>query len=605
VCGIVGVAGSHEVLLEVVTGLKKLEYRGYDSAGVAVVDGKGKIQTCRSVGKIYNLEKKIKEYNLQGHSGIGHTRWATHGKPEERNAHPIVTEQLALVHNGIIENHEELRSELQAKGYKFTSDTDTEVIAILISDFVKHGLTQEKSIQEAVAKLEGSYAFALVFNNDTNKTVYGYKNGAPLALGHMDGANYIGSDSLALSPFTNEITYLEDNDLAIINPRSFKIVDCTTHVEIKRPVKTVEVTEDSSLEGYPHYMLKEIFEQPQVIKKLFEHYVSDGKITREIPSFLSETNSIHIIACGTSYHSALIAKYWLEEINEISVNVDIASEFRYRKTPLDKNSVCIFVSQSGETADTFAALKHARSKGAKIVSIINVTESSIANASDFILPNFAGPEIGVASTKAFTAQLFVFAMLTLQIQQQRMQSDVEISKHINNLAKLSQRLENLLAKAGEMEALAKKLQNYQKFIYIGRGSMLPVALEGCLKLKELSYIPAEGLASGELKHGPIALVDETTAIIALAPDDALFEKNASNIQEVAARDGKILILTSSERSKQLEPYSSWTYSLPEAQMFCSEIEYTLPLQLLAYYITLYNGLNVDQPRNLAKSVTVE
>jgi glucosamine--fructose-6-phosphate aminotransferase (isomerizing) len=604
VCGIVGVAGSHEVLGEIIIGLRKLEYRGYDSAGVAIVNDNGEIQLCKSAGKISNLEKKAKQCGLQGRLGIGHTRWATHGKAEERNAHPMVTEQLALVHNGIIENYEELRNQLKEKGYNFNSDTDTEVIAVLISDYVKHGLTHEKAIQEATRKLEGSYAFAITFNKDETQTVYGYKNGAPLAIGHMEGANYIGSDSLALSPFTNEITYLEDNDLAIIRPHSFKIVDCTTHADVERPVKTVEITEDASLEGYPHYMLKEIFEQPAVIKRLFDHYVVDGKIVREIPNFIAEANQINIVACGTSYHSAMIAKYWLEQFSGIPVNVDIASEFRYRSTPIDEKCVCIFVSQSGETADTLAALKYAKEKKAKILSIVNVVESSIANASEFVLPNFAGPEIGVASTKAFTAQLFVFAMLTLQIHQHKY-GEAKVKKHVESLQSLSEKMSEVLARAGEMESLAKTLEGYDKVIYMGRGSMFPVALEGCLKLKELSYIPAEGLASGELKHGTIALVDNRTVIIALAPNNELFDKNASNIQEVVARDGKLLVLASQDNIKDLKNYAEWTWSMSDAQTFSSEIEYTLPLQLLAYYITLHKGLNVDQPRNLAKSVTVE
>jgi glucosamine--fructose-6-phosphate aminotransferase (isomerizing) len=604
VCGIVGVAGSHEVLGEIIIGLRKLEYRGYDSAGVAIVNDNGEIQFCKSKGKISNLEDKAKQCKLQGRLGIGHTRWATHGKPEERNAHPMITEQLALVHNGIIENYEELRNQLKDKGYTFSSDTDTEVIAVLISDYVKHGLTHEKAIQEATRKLKGSYAVVLTFNKDETQTVYGYKNGAPLAIGHMEGANYIGSDSLALSPFTNEITYLEDNDLVIIRPHSFMIVDCTTHEEVKRPVKTVEITEDASLEGYPHYMLKEIFEQPDVIDRLFNHYVTGGKIVREIPNFIAEARHINIVACGTSYHAAMIAKYWLEQFNGIPVNVDIASEFRYRKAPINEECVCIFVSQSGETADTLAALKYAKEKNAKVVSIVNVVESSIANASEFVLPNFAGPEIGVASTKAFTAQLFVFAMLTLQIHQHKHGGE-KVREHIENLANLSKKMSDILARTGEIESLANKLESYEKVIYMGRGSMFPVALEGCLKLKELSYIPAEGLASGELKHGPIALVDNKTVIIALTPNNELFDKNASNIQEVVAREGKLLALAGQKDINDLKTYASWTCSMPDAQIFCSEIEYTLPLQLLAYYITLHKGLNVDQPRNLAKSVTVE
>lgn len=606
-CGIVGIIGKQPVVSSLLECLKRLEYRGYDSAGIAILEN-GIIQRYRSEGKINNLQAIVQQAVPSGHVGIGHTRWATHGAPSERNAHPHATDRVAVVHNGIIENFSELKMLLESKGHVFTSDTDTEVVTHLITDYLEQGLTPEQATAKALKQFHGAFALALLFAQH-NDLIICARRGSPLAIGIGDNEMFLGSDALALAPLTQRICYLEEGDWAVLRRDKFTIYDHHDAI-VTRPVKETFLTGSLIGKGnHRHFMLKEILEQPTIMGDVLQAYSNPGTMELlfpPLPISPGAVSSLHIIACGTSYYAGLTAQYWIEQYARIPVTVDIASEFRYRRPPLPKDGLALFISQSGETADTLAALQYAKEQGQGILSIVNVPESSIARLSDTVFQTHAGPEIGVASTKAFTAQLMVLACLSLHLGHQRgTLSSEQKNTLFHSLLEVPEAMTHILAEEPSILKIARLLLEARDVIYMGRGTGFAIALEGALKLKELSYIHAEGYAAGEMKHGPIALIDEKVPIIVAIPSDSLYTKTASNVEEVMARKGQVILLGD---RKGLEPFkgrAALLLELPEKDSFVLPLLYALPMQLIAYHTANLKGTDVDQPRNLAKSVTVE
>ena len=607
-CGIIGVIGKNDVTQSIFDGLKRLEYRGYDSAGIATIHD-GQLDRRRAEGKLDALRETLASSPLGGSIGIGHTRWATHGPAIVANAHPHRGERVAVVHNGIIENYKGLKKKLIADGISFSSDTDTEVIAHLFSQ----NLNGHDDIRQAAARtfaaLEGAYAIALIVDGNEDEIVVARK-GSPLAIGHGDGEMYLGSDAFALAPFTNRVCYLKDGDWAVMRGDGAEIFALGQDGAVERQVETVDAAAAMVDKGnYRHFMMKEIHEQPEVLSRTFGQYIDPearGVLLPENTLDFSKINRIILVACGTAYFAAQVGRNWIERYARIPASIDIASEFRYRNAPMDKDCLAVFVSQSGETADTLAALHHCKAHGLQTIGIVNVPESSITRDVDLTFPTYAGPEIGVASTKAFTAQLGALASLALGLGRVKGTIDAAEEARLSDLLLTTPRLANdVLARKGQIEEIAKGFMDYSSALFIGRNTMWPLALEGALKLKEISYIHAEGFAAGELKHGSIALVDETVPIITIAPDDELFEKTVSNMQEVLARGGKVIMLGSEEGIEKAGEGCMATIKLPVLDPFISPILYALPLQLLAYYAAVAKGTDVDQPRNLAKSVTVE
>jgi glucosamine--fructose-6-phosphate aminotransferase (isomerizing) len=606
-CGIVGVVGTAPATPLLLDGLRRLEYRGYDSAGIAtLVDGH--IERRRAEGKLVNLANALERTPLQGGTGIGHTRWATHGAPTETNAHPHGTARVAVVHNGIIENHAELRRELEAQGQKFSTETDTETVAQLLDLLLAQGLAPAEAAQAAFAKLEGAYALALIFAGHQDLMI-GAQHGAPLAVGFGATAMYLGSDALALAPLTREISYLEDGDWVVVTRESVQFFN-REGASITREKKLTNLTGAALGKGNSrHFMEKEMYEQPVVIGDVLHRMIDAGTRMPGLPTLpfaLEDISRISLSACGSGYYAGLVGKFWLESYARIAVDADVASEFRYRTPPLPADGLGLLLSQSGETADTLAALRYMRAQGQNILSIVNVPESSIARASHAILDTIAGPEISVASTKAFTAQLTVLAVFALAMARARgTLPEAEIARLTNCLLEIPSKAAELLAHDGAIRALARRIAEARDVLYLGRGACYPIALEGALKLKEISYIHAEGYAAGELKHGPIALIDKAVPVVAICPSGPLFEKTASNLQEAAARGGQIIVFSDAEGAAKLQNIATETILLPEIDPFAAPILYAIPVQMLAYHVAILKGTDVDQPRNLAKSVTVE
>jgi glucosamine--fructose-6-phosphate aminotransferase (isomerizing) len=607
-CGIIAILGTEPVALNLVDALKRLEYRGYDSAGVATLED-GVLARRRAEGKLKNLEKRLASEPLLGVSGIGHTRWATHGRPNEINAHPHATDRVAVVHNGIIENFAELRRELEGRGAKFATDTDTEVVAHLVTDEMRNGADPVAAVAAALPRLRGAFALAFLFAGEDD-LVIGARRGSPLAIGYGDGEMYLGSDAIALAPFTGSIAYLEDGDCVVLR-RSGAAVRNDAGALVTRP--TIRSGASAFLldkGNHRHFMAKEIHEQPEVVGHTLAHYVDFAKGRIELPEALpfdfSTIDRISISACGTAYYAGLIGKYWFERFARLPVEIDVASEFRYREAPFKPGNLALFVSQSGETADTLATLRYARGYGQHVVSIVNVPTSTIARESDLVMPTLAGPEIGVASTKAFTCQLTVLACLAIAAGRARgVLSEEDEEKLVLALIETPRHMAAALALEARIEHLARDLAKCRDVLYLGRGTSFPLALEGALKLKEISYIHAEGYAAGELKHGPIALIDETMPVVVIAPYDRVFEKTASNMQEVAARGGRIILITDPRGAQEATINSVVTMTVPEMPATVTPLVYAIPVQLIAYHTAVTMGTDVDQPRNLAKSVTVE
>ena len=603
-CGIVGILGNHEAAPTLVEALKRLEYRGYDSAGIATISD-GKLDRRRAVGKLVNLSDLLVHDPLPGKSGIGHTRWATHGAPSVTNAHPHKSGPVAVVHNGIIENFKALRDDLAAKGYETETETDTETISLLAQSFLDQGLAPRDAAEQTIARLEGAFALAFLFDGETDLIVAARK-GSPLAVGHGDGEMFLGSDAIALAPMTDRITYLDEGDRAELTRDGVTIFDAAGQIA-NRDVRRIQIdTSRIEKSGHKHFMAKEIAEQPSVLADAIKHYVTEDALNlpADTPDF-AKIDRILMVACGTAYLACATAKYWIEKLAGIPVEVDIASEFRYRTPPIGPNTLAIFVSQSGETADTLAALRHVATK-AQILSIVNVAESSIARESDVALPILAGAEIGVASTKAFTCQLTVLLALALKAAQDRnLMTGDELRSHVADVRTLPGRISSALTTDGTIARISNDLSKARDILFLGRGQMYPIALEGALKLKEISYIHAEGYASGELKHGPIALIDPAVPVIVMAPRDALFEKTISNMQEVMARGGRVVLVTDRAGAEEAGEGTTAIITMPEIPDLLAPILYAIPAQLLAYHTAVAKGTDVDQPRNLAKSVTVE
>jgi len=605
-CGIVGILGERPAASLLLDGLKRLEYRGYDSAGIATLVN-GHIEYRRAAGKLDNLAIRLAGEPLSGTTGIGHTRWATHGKPTEDNAHPHVTDKVAIVHNGIIENYRELREELEAKQHKFKSETDTETVAHLISDYLDRGMTPQQATAAALKRLEGAFAIGLVFAGHNN-LVIGARRGSPLAVGYGDKEMYLGSDALALAPLTDRISYLEEGDWVELHPGNAIIHDAND-APVKRKIHRTAMSGALIGKGqYRHFMLKEIFEQPAVIGDTLSALVTpdDRLALPDLPFDWAKIPRLTIVGCGTAYYAGIVAKYWFEQIARLPVEVDIASEFRYREAPLPAGGVTLAVSQSGETADTIAALTYAKSQKQKILSVVNVPQSSMARMSDAVVPTLAGPEIGVASTKAYTTQLTVLLCLALAAAEARGTIEKKRAREIlQGLREIPALINTVLREGYRLEELAQKLCDARDVLYLGRGLLYPLALEGALKLKEISYIHAEGYPAGEMKHGPIALIDEDMPVVVLAPSDALFEKTASNVQETVARGGKVILFSDRKGVEKIGTKPFFSMGLPEIDPVLAPLLYAIPVQLLAYYTAVAKGTDVDQPRNLAKSVTVE
>ncbi len=607
-CGIVGILGQEPVAPLLVDALKRLEYRGYDSAGVATLE-KGHLTRRRAEGKLRNLEAKLASQPLAGHTGIGHTRWATHGAPTEGNAHPHATERVALVHNGIIENFRELREELTADGARFETETDTEVVAHLISGKLAAGLSPRDAVREALQRLRGAFAFAIIFNGEDDLMI-GARRGSPLAVGYGDGQMYFGSDAIALAPFTDRVAYLDDGDWAVLTRAGATIYD-EAGSKVERPiVRTAASSLLVDRGNHRHFMAKEIHEQPEVVGHTLAHYLDLATGRCALPAGFDVSfgalDRLSITACGTASYAGLVAKYWFERFARLPVDIDIASEFRYREQPLAPKGLSIVISQSGETADTLASLRYAKGEGQKVAAIVNVAESTIAREADYILPTLAGPEIGVASTKAFTCQLSVLAVLAIAAGRARGTLSVrDEEKLVAGLCEVPRLMNEALRLEPKIEALAREMSHVHHVLYLGRGTSFPIALEGALKLKEISYIHAEGYAAGELKHGPIALIDEEMPVVVIAPHDHIFEKTVSNMQEVAARGGRIILVTDKKGQEAAAIDAVETLILPEMPASVAPLVYALPVQLLAYHTAVILGTDVDQPRNLAKSVTVE
>ncbi|WP_254025859.1 glutamine--fructose-6-phosphate transaminase (isomerizing) [Mesorhizobium ventifaucium] len=606
-CGIVGIVSHSPVAPLIVDALKRLEYRGYDSAGVATVEH-GQLARRRAEGKLINLERRLKDEPLDGMIGIGHTRWATHGVPNETNAHPHFSDGVAIVHNGIIENFAELRDELMRDGYTFSSQTDTEVVAHLVGRELARGLQPVEAAHQALKRLEGAFALAIMFRGDEDLIV-GARNGPPLAVGHGDGEMFLGSDAIALAPFTNSITYLEDGDWAVVRRNDVGIFDMDGNKVDRKRQQSLSTSFMVDKGNRRHFMEKEIHEQPEVISHTLAHYVDFvGGLSKpiDLPFDFAKIDRLAISACGTAYLAGLISKYWFERYARLPVDIDVASEFRYREMPLSKTDAAFFISQSGETADTLASLRYCRKAGMKIGAVVNVRESTMARESDVILPTLAGPEIGVASTKAFTCQLSVLASLAVRAGVARGTiSPEQETTLVRQLSEAPRYANQVLKLDGQIEKVARDLSHYKNVLYLGRDTNFPLAMEGALKLKEISYIHAEGYAAGELKHGPIALIDENMPVIVIAPHDRIFEKTVSNMQEVAARGGKIILITDSKGAAHATVKTMKTIVLPDVPEIISPIIYALPIQMLAYFTAVFMGTDVDQPRNLAKSVTVE
>ena len=605
-CGIVGVLGTNEVAPILVEALKRLEYRGYDSAGIATIND-GSLDRRRAIGKLVNLGDRLVHEPLAGKSGIGHTRWATHGAPNENNAHPHKSGKVAVVHNGIIENFRELREELATNGLEFTTDTDTETVAMLTNYFISQGATPIEAVNQTLAKLDGAFSLAFLFDGEQDLMIAARK-GSPLAIGHGDGEMYIGSDAIALAPMTNRVTYLEEGDCAVLTRTSLEVRDQNGELA-NRAVRTIEI--DSSRvdkAGYKHFMAKEIAEQPTVLGYTLSHYVSpEGEINLPDPGIdFTKIERLTMVACGTAYYACMTAKYWFEQIARIPVEIDVASEFRYREPPITKGTVALFVSQSGETADTLAALRYCEGKVDKILSVVNVPESSIARESDLALPIFAGVEVGVASTKAFTCQLTVLLSLALKAASDRGEITPEqLADHVTSIRNVPTLINAAINQDAQIQSAARKISEARDVLFLGRGIMHPLAQEGALKLKEISYIHAEAYASGELKHGPIALIDKHVPVVVIAPRDPLFDKSVSNMQEVMARKGKVVLISDAQGLKESGDGTWSTVEMPTVPNVVAPIVYAVPAQLLAYHTAVAKGTDVDQPRNLAKSVTVE
>jgi len=606
-CGIVGVLGQHQAAPILVEALKRLEYRGYDSAGIATINN-GKLERRRAVGKLVNLSDLLVHEPLAGKSGIGHTRWATHGVPSTKNAHPHQAGSVAVVHNGIVENFKELREELAQLGIPYKTDTDTETVALLAQYHLSQGDSPRVAAQKTVVRLEGAFALAFLFHGEEDLMIAARK-GSPLAIGHGDGEMYVGSDAIALAPLTDRITYLDEGDFAVLTRKSVEITDKNGALA-NRETRTIAIDSarvDKS--GYKHFMAKEIAEQPSVLKNTLQNYIIADGTNIELPANdidLASIERLTMVACGTAFYAALTAKYWFEKIARVPVEVDVASEFRYREPPVAPGTSALFVSQSGETADTLAALRYMISQNATIISVVNVPESSIARESDLVLPLHAGVEIGVASTKAFTAQLTVLALLAIKVAYAKgVISEAQYRAYISDINRIPGLVSQALGIDTAVQKVARKLATAQDVIFLGRGAMYPIAMEGALKLKEISYIHAEGYPSGELKHGPIALIDKKIPVVVLAPMDSLFEKSVSNMQEVMARSGKVLLL-SCQNGLNAASDGTWsTLTMPATPELIAPILYAIPAQLLAYHTAVAKGTDADQPRNLAKSVTVE
>jgi glucosamine--fructose-6-phosphate aminotransferase (isomerizing) len=606
-CGIIGIIGKSEVAPLLIDGLRRLEYRGYDSAGIAtLVDGR--IERRRAEGKLINLDRRVHEQPIAGTVGIGHTRWATHGGPTENNAHPHATDRVAVVHNGIIENYQQLKAELEEHGHRFETETDTEIIVHLVTWYLHQGLSPVDASAAALKRLEGAFSLALIFAGE-HELMIGARRGTPLAVGYGPGEMYLASDAFALAPLTNRLSYLEDGDWVVLNRDGAAIFDAEGYA-VERPVRLSTVSGALIGKGeHRHFMLKEIYEQPQVIGDTLNAFIqaSTGQITLpDLPFDLAAVPRVTIVACGTAFYAGMVAKYWLEQVARIPVELDIASEFRYREAPMPRGGLALFISQSGETLDTLEALRYAKRQGQHILSVVNVPESTIARESHAVLQTLAGPEIGVASTKAFTTQLAVLACLTLAIARVRGEITAEREGELAAaLREVPARAAEVLNHDDRIRELAHEVAEARDALYLGRGTAYPIALEGALKLKEISYIHAEGYAAGEMKHGPIALIDESVPIIALAPVDGLFEKVVSNIQEAAARSGKVLLISDDKGVQRLKDKVRWSLTLPTVHPFVAPLLYAIPMQLLAYHTAVIKGTDVDQPRNLAKSVTVE
>ena len=604
-CGIVGVLGHHEAAPILVEALKRLEYRGYDSAGIATVNA-GDLDRRRAVGKLVNLQDLLVHNPLAGKAGIGHTRWATHGQPNVNNAHPHKTQRVAVVHNGIIENFRELREELAAKGIGYETDTDTETVALITQSYLDDGLTPREAAEKAINRLEGTYALCFLFDGE-NDLMVAARKGSPLALGHGDGENFVGSDAIALAPMTDKITYLNEDDWAVITRTSIEIRDADGNIA-NREMRVINIdTASVDKGGHKHFMSKEIAEQPSVLANALGYYIKEGKV--ELPGEgidFASLDRLTMVACGTAFYACLTAKYWFEQIARMPVEIDVASEFRYREPPITKGTAALFVSQSGETADTLAALRYCDGKADKILSVVNVPESSIARESDLALPILAGTEISVASTKAFTCQLTVLAILAVKAAHDRGHLDAaQMADALEKIKSVPALMSQALALGERTNEVSQKLSEARDILFLGRGPMYALAHEGALKLKEVSYIHAEAYASGELKHGPIALVDKHVPVIVMAPRDALFDKTISNMQEVMARGGKVLLITDKKGAEQAGDGVWETILMPEVDPFVAPILYAIPAQLIAYHTAVAKGTDVDQPRNLAKSVTVE
>ena len=605
-CGIVGIIGQKAVATDLVDALRRLEYRGYDSAGIATVEN-GNLQRRRAEGKLRNLEGRLLKEPLAGHTGIGHTRWATHGRPTERNAHPHMNAKVSVVHNGIIENYRELREELTGKGHEFESDTDTEVIVHVITDELGDGADPQGAVRNALQRLQGAFALAIIFAGHDDMMIAA-RQGSPLAIGHGTGAMYLGSDAIALAPFTDAITYLDEGDWAVLRRSGVEIFDRNGHRAERPLIKSVASSLLVDKGNHRHFMAKEIHEQPEVISHTLASYIDMSTGVVQLPDLgvdVSALERVTLSACGTAYYAGLVGKYWIERYARLPVEIDVASEMRYREPPLPANGLSIFVSQSGETADTLATLRYAKAQGQRIASVVNVRTSSIARESNVVLPTLAGPEIGVASTKAFTCQLAVLACLAIGLGRARGTLSAEEERElVKALIEVPRHISTILRNEQQYEAIAQPLSKARDVLYLGRGTSYPLALEGALKLKEISYIHAEGYAAGELKHGPIALIDENVPVIVVAPQDHLFEKTVSNLQEVATRGGQIILISDAPADKVGCKVAAHI-EMPSAAAFVDPLVYAVPVQLLAYHTAVLMGTDVDQPRNLAKSVTVE
>jgi glucosamine--fructose-6-phosphate aminotransferase (isomerizing) len=609
-CGIIGILGEKEVAPLLVEGLRRLEYRGYDSAGIATISD-GAVKRCRAEGKLVNLEDELARDYISGTTGIGHTRWATHGAPTVANAHPHATEKVAVVHNGIIENYMELKEELEKMQYRFETETDTEAVVHLVTHYMKQGMDPQDAANSALDRLEGAFAVAMIFAGDNNFLI-GARQGTPLAVGYGDGEMYVASDSYALAPLTSRITFLEDGDRVKVTRENVTIYTNDNEV-VERPIRVTAQSGATTGKGeFPHFMIKEIYEQPAVIGDTLNSFInpSTGEISipQDVLEALVAAPRITIIGCGTAYYAGLVAKYWLEQVARHPVEIDIASEFRYREPPMPDNGVALFISQSGETLDTLQSLRYCKSQGQKIISIVNAIESTIERESDMVLHTLAGPEIGVASTKAFTTQITTLACMALALSVRKGTITKDQSQEMTDaLRHVPKQVSDILAlNEQEIKKIAGAIFEVSDMLYLGRGLLYPIAMEGALKIKEVSYIHAEGYASGEMKHGPIALIDKHVPIVVIAPgDDVLFDKIAANIQETVARGAKVLLFSDKGGFDKLSDVVSWGVTLQTIHSFVAPIIYTIPVQLLAYHVAVTKGTDVDQPRNLAKSVTVE